>query len=55
MSNLIRTSKTHQLESVIEMGQSEGMISMKKTLEWLLENDLITPETAKKTLPAIIL
>lgn len=51
VSNLIRENKTFQLESVIETGQTEGMISMKKTLEWLLENDLVEPEVAHKTLP----
>ncbi len=51
VSNLIREGKTYQLESVIEMGKNEGMVSMKQTLDWLLEKDLITVETAKKTLP----
>jgi len=52
VSNLIRDAKTYQLESVIEMGQNEGMISMKQTLDWLLSKNLITTEVAKKTLPA---
>ena len=51
VSNLIRDNKTFQLESIIETGQTEGMISMKKTLQWLLENDLIEPEVAQRTLP----
>jgi len=51
VSNLIREGKTYQLESVIEMGKSEGMVSMKQTLDWLLENNLITVDIAKKTLP----
>ncbi len=51
VSNLIREGKTYQLDSVIETGQTEGMISMKKTLDWLLENDLITTDTAHRTLP----
>lgn len=51
VSNLIREGKTYQLESVIEMGKNEGMVSMKQTLDWLLSKDLITVEDAKKTLP----
>jgi len=51
VSNLIREGKTYQLESVIEMGKTEGMISMKQTLDWLVSQNLITTETAKKTLP----
>ena len=51
VSNLIRENKTFQLESVLETGQNEGMISMKQSLQWLLQNNLITEEAARKTLP----
>ena len=51
VSSLIRDNKTFQLDSVIETGQQDGMVSMKKTIEWLLSNDLITQEVAHRTLP----
>lgn len=51
VSNLIREGKTYQLESVIEMGKNEGMVSMKQTLDWLIEKDLISVDVAKRTLP----
>lgn len=51
VSNLIRDNKTFQLESVLETGQSEGMIAMKRSLQWLMQNDLITEEAAQRTLP----
>jgi twitching motility protein PilT len=51
VSSLIRDNKTFQLDSVIETGQMDGMVSMKKTIEWLLSNDLITQEVAHRTLP----
>lgn len=52
VANLIRDNKTFQLDSVIETGQTDGMVSMKKTIEWLLQNDLITQDVAHITLPA---
>lgn len=48
VSNLIRTGKTFQLESIIETGQSDGMIPMKKSLDQLVQQDLIEEDIARK-------
>ena len=44
--NLIRESKTHQIDSVIRSSIGDGMISMDSYILRLLENDKITQETA---------
>ena len=44
VANIIRRGQTHQLPNAIETGRSMGMIPMKKSLEILKNNDLITPE-----------
>ena len=44
--NLIRESKTHQIDSVIRSSASEGMISMDSYILKLLKNGEITKETA---------
>ena len=44
--NLIRESKTHQIDSVIRSSASEGMIGMDSYILKLLDGDKITKETA---------
>jgi twitching motility protein PilT len=44
--NLIREGKIHQLPSTLQTGQSVGMKTMESSLLELLENNLITEETA---------
>jgi len=44
--NLIRESKTHQIDSVIRTSAGEGMISMDAYILKLLDGDKITSETA---------
>lgn len=41
MANLIREGKTHQLDSVLEMGRNEGMITMRQYITNLVEQDLV--------------
>ena len=51
IANMIRKSKTHQINSAIETGFKEGMQTMKKAIAELLEADLITEEEALSYLP----
>ncbi|MDP2642371.1 MAG: type IV pilus twitching motility protein PilT [Candidatus Peregrinibacteria bacterium] len=51
VSNLIRKSATHQVNSVIETSSKEGMQTMKKSLTDLLEAGLITEENAMLNMP----
>ncbi len=51
IANMIRKSKTHQVDSAIETGFKEGMQTMKKAVSDLLDADLITEETAIECLP----
>ena len=44
--NLIRDSKTHQIDNVIQTSSAEGMISMDQSLLGLYKNGKITQETA---------
>lgn len=44
VSNMIRRGNTHQLDSAIETGKSYGMIPMKKSLERLFEEKLISQQ-----------
>ena len=44
--NMIRESKTHQIDSVIATGQSEGMVSMDTSLLNLYKKGMITKESA---------
>lgn len=46
VENLIRESKTYQIESVIETGLREGMISLDKSLADLVQRGLITLDDA---------
>ncbi len=51
VSNLIRKSATHQINSVIETSSKEGMQTMKKSLTDLLESGLISEENAMLNMP----
>lgn len=51
IANMIRKSKTHQIDSAIETGFKEGMQTMKKSVIDYLESDIITEETAYSCLP----
>lgn len=48
ISNLIRESRVHHINNVVETSLSQGMISMRKYLNHLIKQDLITRETAQK-------
>lgn len=47
ISNLIREGKILQIEQVIETSQNQGMITNKKSIDYLLVNGYISQETAK--------
>ena len=47
VSNLIRENKMEQIESVMQLGRGDGMITMEKAVEDLLKEKLIEPETAE--------
>lgn len=51
IANMIRKSKTHQINSAIETGFKEGMQTMKKAVTDLLDADLITEDTALECIP----
>ena len=51
IANMIRKSKTHQIDSAIETGFKEGMQTMKKAVTDLLEADLIGEEEAMLHIP----
>ncbi len=51
IANMIRKSKTHQINSAIETGFKEGMQTMKKSVSDLLEADLISEEAALSHIP----
>lgn len=44
IQNLIRTGKIHQINTVLQMGSSEGMRTMENSAKFLLENDIISEE-----------
>jgi twitching motility protein PilT len=44
---LVRDGKTSQLQSILETGYKDGMITMRRSLEELLEAGLIFEEEAK--------
>lgn len=46
--NLIRDNKGHQINSVIQTGKKEGMISLNHALANLVREGKITLDTAKK-------
>lgn len=47
VSNLIREGKIHQINNVIETNLSQGMVSMRKYLNHLIKQDIITKEAAQ--------
>lgn len=51
IANMIRKNKTFQISSAIEMGLNEGMQTMQRSLESLVEQGLVTQETAAKMMP----
>lgn len=51
IGNLIRKGATHQINSVIETSQKEGMQTMKKSVEDLLQAGLISEEEAMLHMP----
>lgn len=51
VGTMIREKKVHQIPNLLEMCQAEGMINMMQSLTWLLENKMISLETAQRTLP----
>jgi len=50
IANMIRDNHIHQIDSVIETGRADGMIPMKKYLEVLFKNNIITDEIYKNYL-----
>ncbi len=52
VANLIRKSKTFQVQSVLETGIQEGMQTMERSLKDLLSQGLISEETASEYMPA---
>lgn len=51
IGNLIRKGATHQINSVIETSQKEGMQTMKKSIQDLLQAGLISEEDAMLHMP----
>lgn len=51
IANMIRKSKTYQISSALETGVGEGMQTMKKDLLKLVEQGLISEETAQENMP----
>ena len=51
IANMIRKSKTHQINSAIETGFKEGMQTMKKSITDLVQADLISEEEALANIP----
>jgi len=50
IANLIRTEKVHQIRSVMQTGRAQGMQSMETALRELVQQRVITMETAKEAL-----
>ena len=48
VANLIREKRTHEIETVIETGHAEGMISMNQSLMGLVRAGHISVDTAKR-------
>jgi twitching motility protein PilT len=51
IANMIRKVKTYQIPSTLETGMAEGMQTMKKSVMGLVEQGLISEETAAENLP----
>lgn len=54
IANMIRKSKTYQIQSALETGIAEGMQTMQRALTHLVEEGLIDEDTAAENLPAEI-
>ncbi len=50
IANLIKENHVNQIKSSLQTGAKDGMITMEKSIEKLLEKDLITKEVAEKYL-----
>ena len=48
IKNLIREKKIHQIPSIMQTGQRDGMITMEKSIENLVNSGKISPIDAKK-------
>jgi len=48
VANLIRESKTFQLRSILQMGASQGMMTLEQSLANLVNNNLVDLEEAKQ-------
>ena len=46
VANLIRDGRTHQIASQLQLGKRYGMVDFDARLQTMLDEDLITPETA---------
>jgi twitching motility protein PilT len=46
VSNLIRESRTHEIQTIIETGLEHGMIDMNRSLSQMVKNGIITVENA---------
>lgn len=51
VANMIRQSKTYQISSALETGINEGMQTMKRSVMGLVEQGIISDETAAEVLP----
>jgi twitching motility protein PilT len=51
IANMIRKQKTYQIQSILETGVNEGMQSMARSINDLLQKDLITQEIAQEHVP----
>jgi len=51
IANMIRKEKTYQIDSAIETGKKEGMVTMKSSLMDLIEKGKVTMEEAAKFIP----
>ncbi|MDC3416970.1 type IV pilus twitching motility protein PilT [Aquibacillus salsiterrae] len=51
IANLIRSNKVHQIQSVLETSKSSGMQTMAMSVRELVENGVITRQTASEYVP----
>jgi len=51
--NLIREDKIPQINSIMELGKKNGMITMKESVQELLDKKIISPEIAEESFKAI--
>lgn len=48
VANLIRENKTAQIDQIIQLNKNAGMLTRNASIQLLLENGYITPETARR-------